>query len=58
MKVQLKRYMNTQKKNKISLESSSRKMIEQNLIKPKAKIGLNLFLDLVSKWRNDLKIQV
>ena len=41
------------KKNKISLESSSRKMIEQNLIKPKAKIGLTLFLDLISKWRND-----
>ncbi len=45
------------KKNKISLESSSRKMIEQNLIKPKAKIGLNLFLDLINKWRNDLKIK-
>ena len=45
------------KKNKISLESSSRKMIEENLIKPKAKIGLNLFLDLISKWRNDLKIK-
>ena len=45
------------KKNKISLESSSRKMIEQNLIKPKAKIGLNLFLDLISKWRNDLKVK-
>ncbi len=45
------------KKNKISLESSSRKMIEQNLIKPKAKIGLTLFLDLISKWRNDLKMK-
>ena len=45
------------KKNKISLENSSRKMIEKNLIKPKAKIGLNLFLDLISKWRNDLKIK-
>jgi len=45
------------KKNKISLESSSRKMIEKNLIKPKAKIGLTLFLDLISKWRNDLKIK-
>ncbi len=45
------------KKNKISLESSSRKMIEQNLIKPKTKVGLNLFLDLISKWRNDLKIK-
>ena len=32
-------------------------MIEKNLIKPKAKIGLNIFLDLISKWRNDLKIK-
>ena len=45
------------KQNKISLESSARKMIEDNLIKPKAKIGLNLFLDLLSKWRNDLKVK-
>ncbi len=45
------------KKNKISLENSARKMIIENLIKPKAKIGLNLFLDLISKWRNDLKIK-
>ena len=45
------------KKNKISLENSARKMIEENLIKPKAKLGLNLFLDLISKWRNDLKIK-
>ncbi len=45
------------KKNKISLDSSARKMIVENLIKPKTKIGLNLFLDLLSKWRNDLKIK-
>ena len=45
------------KTSKLSLESSSRKMIEKNLIKPKTKIGLNLFLDLISKWRNDLKIK-
>ncbi len=45
------------KKNKINLEISARKMIEKNLIKPKAKIGLNLFLDLISKWRYDLKIK-
>ncbi|MDC2997692.1 UvrD-helicase domain-containing protein [Candidatus Pelagibacter sp.] len=45
------------KKNKISLENSARKMIDKNLIKPKAKLGLNLFLDLISKWRNDLKIK-
>ena len=45
------------KKNKISLEYSARKMIEKNLLKPKAKIGLSIFLDLISKWRNDLKIK-
>ena len=45
------------KTSKLSLENSSRKMIEKNLIKPKAKIGLNIFLDLISKWRNDLNIK-
>ena len=43
--------------NKLSLENSARKMIVENLIKPKTKIGLSLFLDLISKWRNDLKIK-
>ena len=32
-------------------------MMDQNLIKPKAKIGLTLFLDLINKWRSDLKIK-
>ena len=32
-------------------------MIEENLIKPKTKIGLVLFLDLINKWRNDLNIK-
>ncbi len=45
------------KKYKICLESSSKKMIQENLIKPKAKIGLSLFLELIFKWRNDLKIK-
>ncbi len=45
------------KNNLICLELSSKKMIEKNLIKPKAKIGLVLFLDLLSKWRNDLEIK-
>jgi len=45
------------KKNKLNLESSSRKMLEENLIKPKTKVGLNLFLDLLLKWRNDLQIK-
>ncbi len=41
------------KEQKNCLEISSRKMIEENFIKPKAKIGLISFLDLLSKWRND-----
>ena len=38
------------------LENASKKMLEENLIKPKAKIG-KIFLDLVDKWRNDFKIK-
>ena len=45
------------KKNNLCLETSSKKMIEQNLIKPKVKIGLSLFLNSLSKWRNDLNIK-
>ncbi len=45
------------KKYKICLENSSKKMIQENLIKPKAKIGLSSFLELIFKWRNDLKIK-
>ena len=42
------------KKHSINLEKSARKMIEENLIKPKTKIGLTHFLELMNKWRNDL----
>ncbi len=45
------------KKHSMSLEASSKKMIENNLIKPKTKIGLNIFLDLINKWRHDLNIK-
>ena len=41
------------KENNLNLERASIKMLEQNLIKPKAKIGLNLFINSLSKWRND-----
>ena len=46
------------KSNFVCLENASRIMIEKNLIKPKAKIGLTSFLDLLNKWRNDLKIKM
>jgi DNA helicase-2/ATP-dependent DNA helicase PcrA len=42
------------KEHNLSLEDSSIKMIEQNLIKPKTKIGLGFFLGALTKWRNDL----
>ena len=45
------------KKNSISLILASKKLIELNKIKPKAKIGLNNFLNFIDKWRNDYKIK-
>ncbi|MFL2888954.1 MAG: ATP-dependent helicase [Candidatus Pelagibacter sp.] len=45
------------KKNSLCLENASRHMMSENLIKPKTKIGLKLFLDLLVKWRKDLNIQ-
>jgi len=43
------------KKNSLCLEISAKSMVDQNLIKPKAKVSLNIFLDLIYKWRNGLK---
>ena len=45
------------KESNLNLERASKKMLEQNLIKPKAKIGLSLFINNLNKWRNDLIIQ-
>tara|TARA_B100000579_G_scaffold400484_1_gene382184 strand:- start:12117 stop:14150 length:2034 start_codon:yes stop_codon:yes gene_type:complete len=45
------------KKNHMNLEAASKKMIEENLLKPKTKIGLTIFLDLLNKWRNDLNLK-
>ena len=45
------------KKNNLCLENASRKLIQENSVKPKTKIGLNLFLGLMNKWRNDLNIK-
>ena len=41
------------KNNSLSLENSSKNLIELNKIKPKTKIGLFNFLNLLEKWRND-----
>ncbi|MDB4033944.1 UvrD-helicase domain-containing protein [Candidatus Pelagibacter sp.] len=45
------------KTNSVSLEIASKKLIEENLIKPKTKIGLSSFLFLMDKWRNDINIK-
>ena len=45
------------KKNSLNLEISAKKMLEENLIKPKTRIGLTSFLELLNKWRNDLNIK-
>ena len=45
------------KKNSMSLELASRKMIEDNLIKPKTKIGLSFILNFLNKWRHDCNIK-
>lgn len=45
------------KENNLSLEIAANKMLEQNLIKPKTKIGLSFFLNALNKWRNDLSIK-
>ena len=42
-------------KNKLCLEESAIKLIQMNKIKPKAKIGLLSILNLLNKWRQDLK---
>ena len=46
------------KLNKSSLEIASRKLIEQNKIKPKTKVGLVSLLNLLEKWRYDLKKKI
>ena len=45
------------KKNSLSLVSSSKKLIEINGIKPKAKVGLSNFLNFLIKWSNDYKFK-
>ncbi len=45
------------KKNSLCLEKASIKLLEQNLIKPKTKIGLSHFLNLINKWRYELTIK-
>ena len=43
------------KKNGCSLEIASKKLLELNKIKPKTKFGLSSLLNLLEKWRYDIK---
>ena len=45
------------KKNSLSLVRSAKKLLEENQIKPKAKIGLNFFLNFLQKWKEDFVIK-
>ncbi len=42
-------------KNKICLEDSARKLLQLNQFKPKIKSSIKHLLELISKWRSDLK---
>ncbi len=54
----IKMIMEFAKKNNFSMEIASRKLIELNKIKPKTKIGLNSLLNLLDKWRYELKKKI
>ena len=51
----LKQISEFAKKNKVTLEISAKKLIENNEIKPKTKLGLISILNQFEKWRNDFK---
>jgi len=53
----IKTIHNYQKQYSLSLEVSSRKMMQENLFKPKTKIGLSSFLNLLTKWRSEIAIK-
>ncbi len=51
----LKQLHDFSSKNKTCLEDSARKLLEQNSYKPKIKSVITHFLNLLTKWRSDLK---
>ncbi len=50
----MKQIHENSKKLSISLFESSKNLIEKNRVKPKAKIGLSIFLNFIQKWKDDL----
>ena len=53
----LKNIYEFSKLNNLNLERASIKMLEKNLIKPKTKVGLSLFISCLKKWRHDLEVK-
>ena len=51
----LKQIIEYGKKNNFSLIEASKKLLYENKIKPKTKIGLKSIVGLIDKWREDLK---
>ena len=45
------------RKNKKSLEDSAFDLLQLNKIKPKTKLGVVTILNLINKWRSDLKVK-
>ena len=51
----IKQLHNYSSKNKSCLEDSARKLLQLNEFKPKVRVVINHLLELISKWRTDLK---
>ena len=51
----IKQLHNYSSKNKSCLEDSARKLLQLNEFKPKVRVVINHLLELISKWRSDLK---
>ncbi len=51
----LKQLHNFSSKNRICLEDSAHKLLQLNEFKPKTRSVIKNFLDLINKWRSDLK---
>ena len=53
----IKQLYNWGRSNKKSLEDSAFDLLQLNKIKPKTKFGLVTILNLINKWRSDLKVK-
>ncbi len=51
----IKQLHNYSSKNKSCLEDSARKLLQLNEFKPKVRVVINHLLELINKWRTDLK---